>query len=90
MFWVTDNFLMKKPKRSSRKRAVRYSRVNGSTNNNEDNDAGDSDTLLSGDEDVLVDGETLGSAGSGTTTPLAFKNVEELLLNVNRRNNSVV
>lgn len=91
MFWVTDNFLMKKPRRSSRKRAVRYQRVrpaNGTTNNNEDDNLGDSDTLLSGDEDLLVDGE--GSIPAGATSPLAYKNVEDLLLNVNRRNNSVV
>lgn len=89
MFWVTDNFLMKKPKKSGRKRAIRYQRVrpinnNSSCNNIEEDD--DTDTLLSGDEDLLDATHDEAAA----TSPLAFKNVEELLLNVNRRNNSVV
>ncbi|XP_057370634.1 store-operated calcium entry regulator STIMATE-like [Daphnia carinata] len=81
MFWVTDNFLMKKPKRG-RKRAVRYQRV-VNNNSNLDSLPEDSDALLSGDEDLLD------STEEPATTPLAFKNVDELL-NVNRRNNSVV
>lgn len=81
MFWVTDNFLMKKPKRG-RKRAVRYQRV-VNNNSNLDSLPEDSDALLSGDEDLLDSPE------EAATTPLAFKNVDELL-NVNRRNNSVV
>lgn len=82
MFWVTDNFLMKKPKRSSRKRAIRYQRV-GNNNSTAASIPEDSDALLSGDEELLD------SAEEAPTTPLAFKNVDELL-NVNRRNNSVV
>lgn len=82
MFWVTDNFLMKKPKRG-RKRAVRYQRV-VNNNSNPESLPDDSDALLSGDEDLLDSPEE-----TATTTPLAFKNVDELL-NVNRRNNSVV
>ena len=81
MFWVTDNFLMKKPKRG-RKRTVRYQRV-GNNNGIAANLPEDSDALLSGDEDLLD------STEDPATTPLAFKNVDELL-NVNRRNNSVV
>ena len=105
MFWVTDNFLMKKPKRSGRnKRAVRYQRVGGgrgsTTNNNSSgllgNSPDDSDALLSGDEDMLDDTTTTNglsaeesTSNSSATTALAFKNIDELL-NVNRRTNSVV
>lgn len=71
---------MKKPKRG-RKRAVRYQRVGN--NSNPASIPEDSDALLSGDEDLLD------STEEAATTPLAFKNVDELL-NVNRRNNSVV
>lgn len=86
MFWVTDNFLMKKPKKSGRKRAVRYQRVRPANNNDEgDEDDDDSDTLLSGDEDLLGD-----QSSNNSVSPSAFKNVEDLLLNVNRRTNSVV
>ena len=77
MFWVTDNFLMKKPSKA-RKRTVKYQRV-GQLNGGP---AEDSDILLSGDEDLLDSAEE-------AATPLAFKNAEDLL-NVNRRNNSVV
>ena len=105
MFWVTDNFLMKKPKRSGRnKRAVRYQRIGGgrggsTTNNNSSgllgNSPDDSDALLSGDEDLLDDTTTTNgcsaeeASNSASTTPLAFKNIDELL-NINRRTNSVV
>ena len=78
MFWVTDNFLMKKPRRTvGRKHAVRYQRVNQNPINPQ---AEDSDVLISGDEEFL---------DSEPSTPVAFKNAEELL-NINRRNNSVV
>ena len=78
MFWVTDNFLMKKPSKRS-KRPIKYQRVGQA---NTEPGAEDSDILLSGDEDLLDSTEE-------TSTPLAFKNTEDLL-NVNRRNNSVV
>ena len=82
MFWVTDNFLMMKPKKAGaeRKRAVRYQRINQNTNVTASRLEQDSDVFISGDEELL---------DSEPSTPSTFKNVEEIL-NVNRRNNSVV
>jgi len=80
MFWVTDNFLMKKPSKRS-KRAIKYQRVAGQPNS--EPGAEDSDILLSGDEDLLD------STDEASSSVLAFKNAEDIL-NINRRNNSVV
>ena len=95
MFWVTDNFLMKKPaaRGQHRKRAVRYQRVTGGGGNNNTSallptSIDDSDALLSGDEDLLDSTEDVSSSAINSS-PLAFKNVDELL-NVNRRTNSVI
>lgn len=83
MFWVTDNFLMKKPNRrillaSAKKpqHSVRYQRVAGTSRSSED-------VLLSGDDEDLLEDEE-------ASTPLPFKSSTEELVNVNRRNNSVV
>lgn len=84
MFWVTDNFLMKKPKRSGRKRGIRYQRVGNNNGTINSTTIEDSDSLISGDEELLDP-----TFEDSATSPLAFKNVDELL-NVNRRTNSVV
>ena len=60
MFWVTDNFLMRRSSRKSRPVKARYRKLKG-----EKRDDSESDVLLSADEELLGVNENLQQRSPG-------------------------